>query len=131
MAKNPSPQQSRAAARAQEDQEVVSDGIAHVHASFNNRSSHHRRQGNRSRGEFRRRRLQGLGASHPFAAQVALKRRDAPRRSTASRTSSAHHARPAASRRCAAERHRIRVLSIQDITPVRTTAWRPPKKRRV
>ncbi len=74
MAKNPSPQQIAAQQRARKKvKKVVSDGIAHVHASFNNTIiTITDRQGNAlswasSGGQG----FKGSRKSTPFAAQVA------------------------------------------------------------
>ena len=115
----------------------VADGIAHVHASFNNTIiTITDRQGSAlSWASSRRPGLQGL-------AQVARRSRPrwpprwpaVPRRSRASRTSTcASRARArVASRRCA---HwpslGIRINSISDVTPVPHNGCRPQKRRRI
>ena len=104
MAKAPSAQQVAAQQRARKKvKKVVSDGIAHVHASFNNTIiTITDRQGNTlswasSGGQG----FKGSRKSTPFAAQVAAEN-GARRRSTASRTSKCASLvpAPAASRRC-------------------------------
>jgi small subunit ribosomal protein S11 len=74
MAKNPSPQQIAAQQRARKKiKKVVSDGIAHVHASFNNTIiTITDRQGNAlSWASSGGAGFKGSRKSTPFAAQVA------------------------------------------------------------
>ena len=88
----------------------VADGIAHVHASFNNTIiTITDRQGNAlswasSGGQG----FKGSRKSTPFAAQVASE--------VAGR---------------AAMDQGIKILSISDVTPVPHNGCRPPKKRRI
>ena len=88
----------------------VLDGIAHVHASFNNTIiTITDRQGNTlswatSGGcGFR-----GSRKSTPFAAQVAAEKAGV-----------------------AAQEHGLKITSISDVTPIPHNGCRPPKKRRV
>ena len=111
MARNPTAQQVAASQRARKKvKKNVSDGIAHVHASFNNTIiTITDRQGNTlswatSGGAG----FRGSRKSTPFAAQVAAE----------------------AAGRVAIE-YGIKNLSISDVTPVPHNGCRPPKKRRI
>jgi small subunit ribosomal protein S11 len=137
MAKNPSPQQIAAQQRARKKiKKVVSDGIAHVHASFNNTIiTITDRQGNAlSWASSGGAGFKGSRKSTPFAAQVAAE--------TAGRAAQEHGVKnvevritgPGPGRESSVRALNaigIRVLSIQDITPVPHNGVRPPKKRRV
>ena len=115
----------------------VADGIAHVHASFNNTIiTITDRQGNAlswasSGGQG----FKGSRKSTPFAAQVAAEV-GRPRRAGAGhqeprRRASRAPAR-AASRRCARwPSLGIRINSISDVTPVPHNGCRPQKRRRI
>jgi small subunit ribosomal protein S11 len=137
MAKNPSAQQVAAQQRARKKvKKVVSDGIAHVHASFNNTIiTITDRQGNAlswasSGGQG----FKGSRKSTPFAAQVAAE--------NAGRAAQEHGIKNVEVRITgpdpggessvrALNAIGIRVTSIQDITPVPHNGVRPPKRRRV
>ena len=137
MAKNPSAQQVAAQQRARKKvKKVVSDGIAHVHASFNNTIiTITDRQGNAlSWASSGGAGFKGSRKSTPFAAQVAAE--------TAGRAAQEHGIKnlevritgPGPGRESSVRALNaigIRVVSIQDITPVPHNGVRPPKKRRV
>ena len=137
MARNPTAQQVAASQRARKKvKKNVSDGIAHVHASFNNTIiTITDRQGNTlswatSGGAG----FRGSRKSTPFAAQVAaeaagrvaieygIKNLDVrikgpgPGRDSSVRVLNALG---------------IKILSISDVTPVPHNGCRPPKKRRI
>jgi small subunit ribosomal protein S11 len=126
MAKAPSPQQVAAQQRARKKiKKVVSDGIAHVHASFNNTIITATSGGAGFKGSRK---------STPFAAQVAAE--------TAGRAAQEHGIKnldvritgPGPGRESSVRALNaigIRVSSIQDITPVPHNGVRPPKRRRV
>ena len=137
MAKAPSPQQVAAQQRARKKiKKVVSDGIAHVHASFNNTIiTITDRQGNTlswatSGGAG----FKGSRKSTPFAAQVAAE--------TAGRAAQEHGIKnldvritgPGPGRESSVRALAslgIRINSISDVTPVPHNGCRPPKARRV
>src|SRR5512132_3759548 len=129
MAKAPAATRARKKAK-----KVVSEGIAHVHASFNNTIiTITDRQGNAlSWASSGGAGFKGSRKSTPFAAQVAAE--------TAGRAAQEHGVKnvevritgpgPESSGR-ALNAIGIRVISIQDITPIPHNGVRPPKKRRV
>ena len=137
MAKNPNAQQVAAAQRARKKvKKNVSDGIAHVHASFNNTIiTITDRQGNTlswatSGGAG----FKGSRKSTPFAAQVAaeaagrvaveygIKNLDVRVKGPGPGRDSSVRALNALG---------IKILSISDVTPIPHNGCRPPKKRRI
>ena len=137
MARNPTAQQVAASQRARKKvKKNVSDGIAHVHASFNNTIiTITDRQGNTlswatSGGAG----FRGSRKSTPFAAQVAaeaagrvaieygIKNLDVPIKGPGPGRDSSVRALNALG---------IKILSISDVTPVPHNGCRPPKKRRI
>ena len=135
MARNPTAQQVAASQRARKKvKKNVSDGIAHVHASFNNTIiTITDRQGNTlswatSGGAG----FRGSRKSTPFAAQVAAE--------AAGRVAIEYGIKnldvrikgpgPDSSVR-ALNALGIKILSISDVTPVPHNGCRPPKKRRI
>ena len=137
MARNPTAQQVAASQRARKKvKKNVSDGIAHVHASFNNTIiTITDRQGNTlswatSGGAG----FRGSRKSTPFAAQVAaeaagrvaieygIKNLDVRIKGTGPGRDSSVRALNALG---------IKILSISDVTPVPHNGCRPPKKRRI
>jgi small subunit ribosomal protein S11 len=137
MAKAPSPQQIAAAQRARKKvKKSVAEGIAHIHASFNNTIiTITDRQGNAlswasSGGQG----FKGSRKSTPFAAQVAAE--------TAGRAALEYGVKnlevrikgPGPGRESSVRALNacgFRIASIQDITPVPHNGCRPPKRRRV
>ena len=137
MARNPTAQQVAASQRARKKvKKNVSDGIAHVHASFNNTIiTITDRQGNTlswatSGGSG----FRGSRKSTPFAAQVAaeaagrvaieygIKNLDVRIKGPGPGRDSSVRALNALG---------IKILSISDVTPVPHNGCRPPKKRRI
>ena len=137
MARNPTAQQVAASQRARKKvKKNVSDGIAHVHASFNNTIiTITDRQGNTlswatSGGAG----FRGSRKSTPFAAQVAaeaagrvaieyrIKNLDVRIKGPGPGRDSSVRALNALG---------IKILSISDVTPVPHNGCRPPKKRRI
>ena len=114
----------------------VSDGIAHVHASFNNTIvTITDRQGNTlswatSGGcGFR-----GSRKSTPFAAQVAAEKAGNAAQEYGLRTVEVHVKGPGPGRESAVRALNacgLKVSSIADVTPIPHNGCRPPKKRRV
>ena len=114
----------------------ISDGVAHVHASFNNTIiTVTDRQGNAlawatSDGSG----FRGSRKSTPFAAQVAAGRvaemiKDFGMRNLEVRVKGPGPGRESAVR--ALHNNGFRVTSITDVTPIPHNGCRPPKKRRV
>ena len=137
MARNPTAQQVAASQRDRKKvKKNVSDGIAHVHASFNNTIiTITDRQGNTlswatSGGAG----FRGSRKSTPFAAQVAaeaagrvaieygIKNLDVRIKGPGPGRDSSVRALNALG---------IKILSISDVTPVPHNGCRPPKKRRI
>jgi len=111
----------------------VSEGIAHIHASFNNTIvTITDRQGNAlswatSGGAG----FKGSRKSTPFARRWRRKPPAAPPRSAGQEPRGAHQGPgPPRVRGSGAERARLKILSIADVTRCRTTAA-PPKRRRM
>ena len=134
MAKSPA---SNAAQRVRKKvRKNISDGIAHVHASFNNTVSKFTdRQGNAlSRASCGGQGFKGSRKSTPFAAQVAsevagraavdqgIKNLDVEIKGPGPGRESSVRALAALG---------IRITSISDVTPVPHNGCRPPKKRRI
>ena len=115
---------------------MVSDGIAHVHASFNNTIiTITDRQGNTlswatSGGcGFR-----GSRKSTPFAAQVAAEKAGTAAQEYGLRTVEVRVRGPGPGRESAVRALNaagLKVTSIEDVTPIPHNGCRPPKKRRV
>jgi small subunit ribosomal protein S11 len=118
MAKAPAASRARKKAK-----KVVSEGIAHVHASFNNTIiTITDRQGNAlswatSGGAG----FKGSRKSTPFAAQVAAE--------AAGRAAQEHGVKNLAVR--ALNALGLKIVSIADVTPVPHNGCRPPKRRRM
>jgi small subunit ribosomal protein S11 len=116
---------------------TIADGIAHVHASFNNTIiTITDRQGNTlSWATAGGSGFRGSRKSTPFAAQVAAERAgEAPPRNTASRTSTCRSRAPAPGRESAVRALNAcgyKISNITDVTPIPHNGCRPPKKRRV
>jgi small subunit ribosomal protein S11 len=115
---------------------VVSDGVAHIHASFNNTIvTITDRQGNTlswatSGGcGFR-----GSRKSTPFAAQVAAEKAGTAAQEYGLRTVDVKVRGPGPGRESAVRALNaagLKVTSIEDVTPIPHNGCRPPKKRRV
>ncbi len=114
----------------------VSDGIAHIHASFNNTIvTITDRQGNTlswatSGGSG----FRGSRKSTPFAAQVAAERAGTAAQDYGLKTVEVRVCGPGPGRESAVRALNgcgLKVTSIEDVTPIPHTGCRPPKKRRV
>ena len=114
----------------------VSDGVAHVHASFNNTIiTITDRQGNAlswasSGGQG----FKGSRKSTPFAAQVAAENAGRAAQEHGIKNVEVRITGPGPGRESSVRALNaigIRVTSIQDITPVPHNGVRPPKRRRV
>ena len=115
---------------------VVTDGIAHVHASFNNTIiTISDRQGNAlcwatSGGSG----FRGSRKSTPFAAQVAADRADQVAKEYGVKNLDVHVKGPGPGRESAVRALNnagFKITSISDVTPIPHNGCRPPKKRRV
>ncbi|HSF78809.1 MAG: 30S ribosomal protein S11 [Gammaproteobacteria bacterium] len=114
----------------------VSDGIAHIHASFNNTIvTITDRQGNTlswatSGGSG----FRGSRKSTPFAAQVAAEKAGTAAQDYGLRTVEVRVCGPGPGRESAVRALNgcgLKVTSIEDVTPIPHNGCRPPKKRRV
>ena len=115
---------------------VVTDGIAHVHASFNNTIiTISDRQGNAlcwatSGGSG----FRGSRKSTPFAAQVAADRAGQVATEYGVKNLDVHVKGPGPGRESAVRALNnagFKITSISDVTPIPHNGCRPPKKRRV
>ena len=137
MSKNPSSQQVAAAQRARKKvKKNVSDGIAHVHASFNNTIiTITDRQGNTlswatSGGAG----FKGSRKSTPFAAQVAAEAAGRVAQEYGIKNLDVRIKGPGPGRDSTVRSLNalgIKILSISDVTPLPHNGCRPPKKRRI
>ena len=137
MAKNPNAQQVAAAQRARKKvKKNVSDGVAHVHASFNNTIiTITDRQGNAlswatSGGAG----FKGSRKSTPFAAQVAAEAAGRVAQDCGIKNLDVRIKGPGPGRDStvrALNALGIKILSISDVTPLPHNGCRPPKKRRI
>ena len=115
---------------------VVTDGIAHVHASFNNTNiTITDRQGNTlswatSGGSG----FRGSRKSTPFAAQVAAEKAGVAAQEHGVKNVEVRVGGPGPGRESAVRALNacgLKITSISDITPIPHNGCRPPKKRRV
>jgi len=136
MAKNPSAQQVASQRVRKKVKKTVAEGIAHVHASFNNTIiTITDRQGNAlswasSGGQG----FKGSRKSTPFAAQVAAENAGRAALEYGVKNLEVRIKGPGPGRESSVRALNavgFRITSIQDITPVPHNGCRPPKKRRV
>jgi len=137
MAKNPSAQQVAAQQRARKKvKKNVAEGIAHVHASFNNTIiTITDRQGNAlswasSGGQG----FKGSRKSTPFAAQVAAEQAGRAAAECGVKNLEVRIKGPGPGRESSVRALNalgFRIASIQVVTPVPRNGCRPPKRRRV
>ena len=137
MARNPNAQQVAAAQRARKKvKKNISDGIAHVHASFNNTIiTITDRQGNAlswatSGGAG----FKGSRKSTPFAEQVAAEAAGRAALECGIKNLDVRVKGPGPGRDSSVRALNalgIKILSISDVTPLPHNGCRPPKKRRI
>jgi small subunit ribosomal protein S11 len=137
MAKSPTAQQVAAQQRARKKvKKNVAEGIAHVHASFNNTIiTITDRQGNAlswasSGGQG----FKGSRKSTPFAAQVAAEQAGRAAAECGVKNLEVRIKGPGPGRESSVRALNalgFRIASIQDVTPVPHNGCRPPKRRRV
>ena len=125
-----------AAKKPKKARKNVLDGIAHIHASFNNTIvTITDRQGNTlawatSGGSG----FRGSRKSTPFAAQVAAEKAGVAAQEHGLRTVEVRVRGPGPGRESAVRALNgvgFRITSIEDVTPIPHNGCRPPKKRRV
>jgi small subunit ribosomal protein S11 len=135
--KSQSAAQSAAASRARKKaKKNVSDGIAHVHASFNNTIiTITDRQGNAlawaSSGGAG---FKGSRKSTPFAAQVAAEAAGRAAQECGIKNLEVEIRGPGPGRESSVRALNalgIKILQIQDVTPIPHNGCRPPKRRRI
>jgi small subunit ribosomal protein S11 len=129
--------QAAAASRARKkSKKNVSDGIAHVHASFNNTIiTITDRQGNTlSWASSGGAGFKGSRKSTPFAAQVAAEAAGRAAQECGIRNLEVEIKGPGPGRESSVRALNalgIKILQIQDVTPIPHNGCRPPKKRRI
>ena len=137
MARPQQPQAQQAGARARKKvKKNVAEGIAHVHASFNNTIvTITDRQGNAlawaTSGNAG---FKGSRKSTPFAAQVAAERAGRAAVECGVKNLEVRIKGPGPGRESSVRALNalgLRIASIQDVTPVPHNGCRPPKRRRV
>jgi small subunit ribosomal protein S11 len=136
MARNPTAQQIAAQRARKKVRKSVAEGIAHVHASFNNTIiTITDRQGNAlSWASSGGAGFKGSRKSTPFAAQVAAESAGRAALECGVKNLEVRIKGPGPGRESSVRALNavgFRITSIQDITPVPHNGCRPPKRRRV
>ena len=135
--KGQSAQQAAAASRARKkSKKNVSDGIAHIHASFNNTIiTITDRQGNAlSWASSGGAGFKGSRKSTPFAAQVAAEAAGRAAQECGIKNLEVEIKGPGPGRESSVRALNalgIKILQIQDVTPIPHNGCRPPKRRRI
>ena len=136
MAQQPSQKQAAAARARKKVKKNVSEGIAHIHASFNNTIiTITDRQGNAlSWATSGCAGFNGSRKSTPFAAQVAAEAAGRAAQECGVRNLEVRIKGPGPGRESAVRALNalgFKIASISDVTPVPHNGCRPPKRRRV
>jgi len=136
MAKSPSGSGNQGSRVRKKVRKNVSDGIAHVHASFNNTIiTITDRQGNAlSWASSGGAGFKGSRKSTPFAAQVAAETAGRAAQEQGIRNLDVRIKGPGPGRESSVRALNalgIKIMSISDVTPVPHNGCRPPKKRRI
>ena len=136
MAQQPSQKQAAAARARKKVKKSVSEGIAHIHASFNNTIiTITDRQGNTlSWASSGGAGFKGSRKSTPFAAQVAAEAAGRAAQECGVRNLEVRIKGPGPGRESAVRALNalgFKIASISDVTPVPHNGCRPPKRRRV
>ena len=136
MAQQPSQKQAAAARARKKVKKNVSEGIAHIHASFNNTIiTITDRQGNAlSWATAGGAGFKGSRKSTPFAAQVAAEAAGRAAQECGVRNLEVRIKGPGPGRESAVRALNalgFKIASISDVTPVPHNGCRPPKRRRV
>ena len=136
MAQQPSQKQAAAARARKKVRKSVAEGIAHIHASFNNTIiTITDRQGNAlSWATSGNAGFKGSRKSTPFAAQVAAENCAKKAMEHGVRQVAVYVKGPGAGRESAVRAIQaagIKVTMIRDVTPIPHNGCRPPKRRRV
>jgi small subunit ribosomal protein S11 len=135
--KGQSAQQAAAASRARKKaKKNVSDGVAHIHASFNNTIiTITDRQGNAlSWASSGGAGFKGSRKSTPFAAQVAAEAAGRAAQECGIKNLEVEIKGPGPGRESSVRALNalgIKIMQIQDVTPIPHNGCRPPKRRRI
>ena len=134
--KIPNAQQIAAQRARRKVKKVVTEGIAHVHASFNNTIiTITDRQGNAiAASSSGAQGFKGSRKSTPFAAQVAAEQAARKAQDNGMRTVGIYVKGPGSGREAAMRAINaagFKVAFIRDVTPIPHNGCRPPKRRRV
>lgn len=136
MAQQPSQKQAAAARARKKVKKSVSEGIAHIHASFNNTIiTITDRQGNTlSWASSGGAGFKGSRKSTPFAAQVAAEAAGRAAQECGIKNLEVMIKGPGPGRESSVRALNalgIKIMQIQDVTPIPHNGCRPPKRRRV
>src|SRR5215831_6462057 len=135
MAQQPSQKAAPTAARARKKvKKNVSEGIAHIHASFNNTTITDRQGNALSWATSGGAGFKGSRKSTPFAAQVAAEAAGRAAQECGVKNLEVRIKGPGPGRESAVRALNalgLKITSIADVTPVPHNGCRPPKRRRI